>query len=140
MACERKLQDFGLSQKNGVIPQIHFVSHGFSPTKPKTCAVWVRKDLLRWELFICPWYNYFNYLWIYFYFCFRLFCLKKKNWKFSKRQKYFILCLVLFFLSITWIMISLSWFRTYVIRWRNIESMYCKIECISYFWFCMSMY
>ena len=36
LACERNLQDFGLSQKTGVIPQIHSTSHGFSPTKPKT--------------------------------------------------------------------------------------------------------
>ena len=47
LACERKLQDFSLSQKIGVIPQIHYASHGFSPTKPKTRAVWVRKDLLK---------------------------------------------------------------------------------------------
>ena len=47
LACERNLQDSGLSQKIGVIPQIHSASHGFSPTKPKTCAIWVRKDSLR---------------------------------------------------------------------------------------------
>ena len=46
-ACERNLQDFSLSRKISVIPQIHSVSHGFSPTKPKTCAIWVRKDSLR---------------------------------------------------------------------------------------------
>ena len=46
-ACERNLQDFNLSQKIGVIPQIHSASHGFSPTKPKTHAIWVRKDSLR---------------------------------------------------------------------------------------------
>ena len=46
-ACERNLQDFSLSQKIGVIPQIHSASHGFSPTKPKTRAIWVRKDSLR---------------------------------------------------------------------------------------------
>ena len=51
LACERNLQDFSLSQKIGVIPQIHFASHGFSPTKPKTCAIWVGKDSLRWMLF-----------------------------------------------------------------------------------------
>ena len=45
--CERNLQDFSLSQKIGVIPQIHYTSHGFSPTKSKTRAIWVRKDLLR---------------------------------------------------------------------------------------------
>ena len=32
LACERNLQDFSLSQKIGVIPQIHFAFHGFSPT------------------------------------------------------------------------------------------------------------
>ena len=47
LACERNLQDFSLSQKIGVIPQIHSASHGFSPTKPKTRAIWVRKDSLR---------------------------------------------------------------------------------------------
>ena len=39
LACERNLQDFSLSQKIGEIPQIHSTSHGFSPTKPKTCAI-----------------------------------------------------------------------------------------------------
>ena len=47
LACERNLQDFSLSQKIGVIPQIHSAFHGFSPTKPKTRAIWVRKDSLR---------------------------------------------------------------------------------------------
>ena len=47
LACERNLQDFSLSQKIGVIPQIHFTSHGFSSIKPKTRAIWVRKDSLR---------------------------------------------------------------------------------------------
>ena len=47
LACERNLQDFSLYQRIGIIPQIHFASHGFSPTKPKTRAIWVRKDLLR---------------------------------------------------------------------------------------------
>ena len=46
-ACERNFQDFSLSWKIGVIPQIHSASHGFSPTKPKTRAIWVRKDSLR---------------------------------------------------------------------------------------------
>ena len=62
LACERKLQDFYLSHKKFVIPQIHSISHGFSPTKLKTLVVWVRKDLLRWVLFTCPWFNSFNYL------------------------------------------------------------------------------
>ena len=102
LACKRKLQDFSLSQKNCLIPQIHFVSHGFSPTKPKTHAIWVRKDLLRLLLFICPCYNSFNYLWTFFNFCFRLFCFKKiqKNENFQK-DKSILLCLVLFFLRIT---------------------------------------
>ena len=39
LACKRNLQDFSLSQKIGVIPQIHSISHGFSPTKPKTRAI-----------------------------------------------------------------------------------------------------
>ena len=47
LACERNLQDFSLYQRIGIIPQIHFASHGFSPTKPKTRAIWVRKDSLR---------------------------------------------------------------------------------------------
>ena len=47
LARERNLQDFSLSQKISVIPQIHSTSHGFSPTKPKTRAIWVRKDSLR---------------------------------------------------------------------------------------------
>ena len=46
-ACERNLQDYSLSQRIGVIPQIHSASHEFSPTKPKICAIWVRKDSLR---------------------------------------------------------------------------------------------
>ena len=46
-ACERNLQDFILSQKIGVIPRIHSALHGFSPTKPKTRVIWVRKDFLR---------------------------------------------------------------------------------------------
>ena len=51
---------------------------------------------------------------------------KKKNpktLKISKRQNFFILCLVLFFLRITWIMISLSWFRTCLILWKNLNNM-----------------
>ena len=47
LTCERNLQDFSLYQRIGIIPQIHFASHGFSPTKPKTRAIWVRKDSLR---------------------------------------------------------------------------------------------
>jgi len=47
LACDRKFQDFCLSQKNFVEPQIHSFFHGFSPTKPKTRAVWVRKDFLK---------------------------------------------------------------------------------------------
>ena len=46
-ACERNLQNFNFSQKIGVIPQIHSASYGFLPTKLKTRAIWVRKDLLR---------------------------------------------------------------------------------------------
>ena len=47
LACERNLQDFNFSQNISVIPQIHSASHGFSPTKPKTHARWMRKDSLR---------------------------------------------------------------------------------------------
>ena len=47
LASKRNLQDFSLSHKIGVITQIHSASHGFSPTKSKTRAIWVRKDLLR---------------------------------------------------------------------------------------------
>ena len=47
LACERNLQDFSFSQKIGIIRQIHSASHGFSPTKPKTRAIWVRKNSLR---------------------------------------------------------------------------------------------
>ena len=46
-ACERNLQDFSLFQKIGIIPQMHFASYRFSPTKPKPHAIWVRKDSLR---------------------------------------------------------------------------------------------
>ena len=54
LACERNLQDFSLSQKIGVIPQIHSASLEFSPTKPKTCAIWVRKDSPRCVLLTYP--------------------------------------------------------------------------------------
>ena len=47
LACERNLQDFSLSHKIDIIPQIHSASHGLSPTKPKTRARWVRKDSPR---------------------------------------------------------------------------------------------
>ena len=47
LAYERNLQDFSFSQKIDVIPQIHYASYGFSPTKPNTCAMWVRKNSLR---------------------------------------------------------------------------------------------
>ena len=106
-------------QKNCVIPQKHFVSHGFSPTKAKMHAIWVRKDLQMWVLFTCPWFNSFNYLWTCLLFVFGLFIFLgyfdyskikfQKHWKISKRQKYFILGLVLFFSKITWIIISLFW-------------------------------
>ena len=47
LACKRNLQDLSLSQKIGVIPQIHSASREFSPTKPKTRVIWLRKDSLR---------------------------------------------------------------------------------------------
>ena len=149
LACESKLQDFSLFQKKCVIPHIHSIYHGYSPTKPKMSVVWVRKDFLRWVLSTCPWFNSFNYLWtcllsVFGCLVFSLFWLLKKkiqkHWKFYKRQKYFVLCLVLFFLRITWIMIFLSWFRMCLILWRNIESMCCITKGMSYLWFCISMY
>ena len=135
---------------------LYFVSHRFGNfvlipfmflIKPKMHAIWWEKDLLRWGFSTCPWFNSFNYLWtclhsVFGYFVFRLFWLLKKkkkiqkHWKFSKSKKYFILCFVFCFffsLRITLIMISLSWLRTYLILWRNIESMCCIIECLSYF-------
>ena len=39
-ACERNLQDFNLSQNISIIPQIHSVLHGFSPTKPNISAIY----------------------------------------------------------------------------------------------------
>ena len=63
LACERNLQDFSLSQKICVIPQMHSASHRFLPSKPKTRALWVRKDSLKWVLLTCPWFNSFNCLW-----------------------------------------------------------------------------
>ena len=91
----------------------------------------VSVDSLRWVLLTCPWFNSFNYLWTCLLFVFGCFiflgCFDyskiQKHWKFSKRQKYFILCLVLFFLRITWIMISLSWFWICLTLWRNLNSM-----------------
>ena len=67
----------------------------------------------------------FLFLVVLFFRFFLLLLLKKiqKHWNFSKRQKYFILCSVLFFLRITWIMISLSWFRMCLTLWRNLNSM-----------------
>ena len=141
LACEKKLKDFSLFQKNFGNPQIHSASHDFSLTKPKTHAIWMRKDSLSWVLFSYPWFNSFNYLWTFFLsvfgcFVFNLFFLLKKiqkHWKFSKRLKYFILFIVLFFLRIIWIIISVSWLRTCLILWKNIESMCCIIECMSHF-------
>ena len=96
LAWERKLQDFSLTLKKFTIPQIHSASRGFSPIMLKTRAIWVRKDLLRWVLFTCPWFNSFNCLWTcfvsvfgfsFFFFLFGCFLLKRiqKHWKFSKR-------------------------------------------------------
>ena len=148
LVCERKLQDFGLFQKKCVILQIHSVSRGYSPRKPKMRVVWVRKDFLRWVLFTCPWFNSFNYLWtcllsVFGSLVFSLFWLlkeKSKNIENFQKDINILFCVVLFFLRITWIMIFLSWFRTCLILWRNIESMCCITKCMNYFWFCMSMY
>ena len=43
LACESKLQDFNLFQKKCIIPHIHSIYHGCSPTKPKMRVVWVEK-------------------------------------------------------------------------------------------------
>ena len=125
------MQDFSLSQKIGVIPQIHSTSHRFSPTKPKTRSIWVKKDSPMWVLLTCPWFNSFNYLWTCLLLVFSCFIFLgyfdyskiQKHWKFSKRHKYLILCLVLFVLRITWVIISLFWFRTCLTLWRNLNSM-----------------
>ena len=148
LVCEGKLQDFGLFQKKCVIPHIHSIYHGYSPTKPKMSVVWVRKDFLRWVLFTCPWFNSFNYLWtcllsVFGSLVFSLFWLlkeKSKNIENFQKDINILFCVVLFFLRITWIMIFLSWFRTCLILWRNIESMCCITEGMSYLWFCISMY
>ena len=105
-ACERNLQDFSLSQKIGVIPQMHSVSHEFSSTKTKTRAIWVRKDSLRLVLLTCPWFNSSNYLWTRLLLVFGCFiflgCFDyskiQKHWKVSKRQKifYFVSCFICF--------------------------------------------
>ena len=99
LACERNLQDFSLSQKISVIPQIHSASYGLSPTKPKTCTIWVRKDSLRWALLTCPWFNSFNCLWtcldsvfwLFYFLGFIFFYFKKnpKTLKIFKRTKIF---------------------------------------------------
>ena len=117
----------------------------FFTYKAKDACYMGEKVSLRWVLLTCPWSNSFNYLWtcllsVFSVLFFGLFWLFQKKKKIRKEQKYFILCLVLCFLRITWFMIFLSWFRTCMILWRNIESMCCIIECMSYFWFCISMY
>ena len=109
LACERNLQDFSLSQKIGVIRQIHSVSHGFLPTKPKTCAIWVRKDSLSWVLFYLSLililsivYGHVLFLFLFLVVLFfRLFFILKKNPKtlkiFKKTQMfYFVSCFICF--------------------------------------------
>ena len=112
---------------------MHSASHGFSPIKPKTSAIWVRKDSLRWVLLTCLWFNSFNFLWTCFvsifgcFVFFRIFLFNKKKSKniekFSKRQKYFILSLVLFVFEDYMSYKSFSWLKTYLILWRNLNSM-----------------
>ena len=74
LACERNLQEFSLSHKIGVIPQIHSTSHG-----------------------------HVLFLFLVVLFFFEVFFLLKKKSKnienFQKEEKYFILYLVLFFLE-----------------------------------------
>ena len=130
LTCERNLQDFNLSQKIGVIPQIHSTSHGFPPTKPKTRARWVRKDSPMWVLLTCPWFNSFNCLWtclVFVFVSFRMFfnLIKKiqKHWKIFKKTKIFYFWVLFYFswgLHGLW---YLSWFRTYLTLWRNLNSM-----------------
>ena len=103
LACERNLQNFSLSQKIGVISQIHSASHRFSPTKSKTRAIWVRKDLLRWVLLCCPCFNSFNCLWtcfVFFFFFvvlfFKIFLKLKKN---PKTLKIFKKTKIFYFVS-----------------------------------------
>ena len=124
LACERNLQDFSLSQKIGVIPQIHSTSHEFSPTKPKTRAIWVRKDSLRWVLLTCPWFNSFNCLWTCFVFVFIFYFLKNpKTLKNFKETKIFYFVSSFIF---SWGLLELwylSWFRTCLTLWRNLNSM-----------------
>ena len=107
LASERKLQDFCLSHKKFVIPQIHSISHGFSPTKLKTPVVWVRKDLLRWVLFTCPWFNSFNYLRTCLFFfvfgcfvflgCFDYWKKKSKNIENFQKDKNILFCVYFYF-------------------------------------------
>ena len=58
---------------------------------------------------------------------FRLLFIKKKNPKtlkiFKKDKNNFFCFLFYLFLKITWIMISLSWFRTCLTLWRNLNRM-----------------
>lgn len=88
LACERKFQDFCLSQKNFVSLQIHLVFHAFSSTNPKTCSVGEKRfskvSVVNFVLdsiitIICG-YVYFLFL-----VCFILVC--SIIWKFQKIQK-----------------------------------------------------
>ena len=91
------------------------------------------KNSLRWVLLTCPWFNSFNCLWtclVFVFGCFvsfrMFFYLIKKNPKtlkiFQKDKN--ILFWVLFYFS--WGLHELwylSWFRTCLTLWRNLDSM-----------------
>ena len=111
LACERKFQDFCLSQKNFVSLQRHLVFHAFSSTNPKTCCVGEKRFsevsvvyfVLDSILTIICGYVYFLFL-----VCFILVCSIISTKKKLKRQKYFILCLVFFFFEVYYMNSSLS--------------------------------
>ena len=94
------------------------VLYGWKKILQGECC-WLVPDLI---LSIVYGHVLFKFLVVLFFRLFFFFKKIQKHWKISKRQKYFILSLVLFFLRITWIMISLSWFRTYLTLWRNLNS------------------
>ena len=109
----------------------HYVSHHHLTMSMMGC------EPLFFFLFFF-FFFFFSCFWLFFFFLNFFYIYKKKiqkHLKFSKRQKYFILCLVLFFLRITWIMISLSWFRTCLTLWRNLNSM-CYISAMLFLIWC----
>ena len=118
--------------------------------KAKDACYMVRKRLAKVGVFYLSLISFFQLFVDMFTFCFWLFCFlvvliikkkKKKSKNIENFQKVknilfcvlFCFCFFFFSLRIILIMISLSWLRTYLILWRNIESMCCIIKCISYF-------